>query len=183
MKKLIYKYLLFMKNKDIRSKPLISNMAHKSFYDLKMRTGDGKEFNFSSLKGKKVLLVNTASECGYTPQYTELQQLHENKGDKLVILGFPANNFGGQEPGTDAEIGAFCQKNYGVTFQIMEKTDVVGANQNDVYKWLTHKDQNGWNEEKPSWNFCKYLVDENGELVKFFSAAVSPLSEEVLKAV
>jgi glutathione peroxidase len=146
-----------------------------------MRSIEGKEISFDRFKGKKVLLINTASECGYTPQYTELQSLHEKHGDKLVLLGFPANNFGGQEPGENAEIGAFCQKNFGVTFQLMEKSDVIGENTNPVYRWLTDKNLNGWNEEKPSWNFCKYLVDEKGELVKFFSAAVSPLSDEIVK--
>lgn len=155
-------------------------MGTKSFYDLSMRSLEGKEINFSIYKGKKVLLVNTASECGFTPQYTELQHLHETKGEKITVLGFPANNFGGQEPGSNEEIGAFCQKNFGVTFQLFERSDVVGKNINPVYQWLKDKDQNGWNEEKPNWNFCKYLVNEKGELTKFYSAAVSPLSTEIL---
>jgi glutathione peroxidase len=180
MKKLIYKYLLFSRKKKIKSNKNFT-MSKTSFYDLHMRSIDGKEIKFLDFLGKKVLLVNTASECGFTPQYTELQELHQNKKDKVVILGFPANNFGGQEPGENSEIGAFCQKNYGVTFQLFEKSDVVGKDQNPVYQWLTDKNKNGWNDEQPSWNFCKYLVDEKGELIRFYNAAVSPLSEEMLK--
>jgi glutathione peroxidase len=101
-------------------------------------------------------------------------------GDKITVLGFPSNDFGGQEPGSNAEIGAFCQKNFSVTFQLFEKSDVVGSAQNKVYEWLTDKDQNGWNTEAPTWNFCKYLISENGELLKVYSPAVSPISEEIL---
>ncbi|MCW3103907.1 MAG: glutathione peroxidase [Bacteroidetes bacterium] len=182
MKKLKYLLLKLFSPKGVISKPSDSKapMNSKSFYDFKMRAIDGKEIDFSTYKGKKVLIVNTASECGYTPQYDELQQLHETHGSKLTILGFPANNFGGQEPGSNADIGAFCRKNFGVTFQLFEKSDVVGTNQNPLYQWLTSKEQNGWNDEKPSWNFCKYLVNEKGELVKFYSAAVSPMSDEVV---
>jgi glutathione peroxidase len=183
MKKLKYKFLKLFSPKGITSKPegtMESNS--KSFYDFKFNSLDGKEIDFNKYKGKKVLIVNTASECGFTPQYEELQHLHETQEDKVVILGFPANNFGGQEPASNGEIGAFCQKNFGVTFQLFEKSDVIGKNQNPVYHWLSHKEQNGWNDEKPSWNFCKYLISENGELLRFYSAAVSPLSDEVLKA-
>ena len=150
-------------------------MGTKSFYDFQLKAIDGKEIDFSVYKGKKILVVNTASECGYTPQYTELQELHKKHGDQITVLGFPANNFGGQEPGSNTEIGAFCQKNFGVTFQLFEKSDVVGENQNPLYKWLTSKEQNGWNEEQPNWNFCKYLISENGELLKFYSSAVNPM--------
>lgn len=155
-------------------------MSTTSFYDLKMRSIEGKEIDFSIFKGKKVLIANTASECGYTPQYTELQGLHEQYGNKVTVLGFPANNFGGQEPGSNEDIGAFCQKNFGVTFQLFEKSEVVGNEMNPVYKWLTTKELNGWNEEKPTWNFCKYLISEKGELLKFYSAGVSPVSDEVI---
>ncbi|MGZ4054781.1 MAG: glutathione peroxidase [Bacteroidia bacterium] len=157
------------------------NPNAKSFYDFKLKSIDGKEIDFSVYKGKKVLIVNTASECGYTPQYDELQHLHETHSDKLIILGFPANNFGGQEPGSNDEIGSFCRKNFGVTFQLFQKSEVIGNDQNPLYKWLTDKDQNGWNTEAPTWNFCKYLVSENGELLKFYSAAISPMSEEIVE--
>jgi glutathione peroxidase len=130
-----------------------------------------------------VLLVNVASKCGFTPQYAELQQLHEQYGDKLVILGFPANNFKGQEPGSNEEIAEFCQKNYGVKFQMFEKISVVGEDQHPLYQWLSKKELNGWNDEAPKWNFTKYLVNEKGELVKVFESKVKPTSEEVVAAI
>ena len=169
--------------KGIESKPqtISSSMTKKSFYDFTMRSIEGKEINFSEYKGKKVLIVNTASECGYTPQFSELEELHQKHKDKLVLLGFPANNFGAQEPGSNDEIRQFCQRNFGVTFQLFQKSDVVGANQNPLFQWLTHKEQNGWNDTAPTWNFCKYLISEKGELLKFYSAAVGPLSDEIVK--
>ncbi|MFM2286667.1 MAG: hypothetical protein RLZZ543_2164 [Bacteroidota bacterium] len=156
--------------------------ATTGFYDFKMKSIDGADIDFSSFKGKKVLIVNTASECGYTPQYAGLQELHEKFGDKVRIVGFPANNFGGQEPGTNSDIKGFCSKNYGVTFQMMEKISVKGADMAPLYKWLSSKDQNGWNNDAPNWNFCKYLIDENGKLLKFYTSAVKPMSEEITGA-
>ena len=153
-------------------------MSSRSFYDFKLKSIEGKEIDFSIYKGKKVLIVNTASECGYTPQYNELEYLHETHGDKITILGFPANNFGGQEPGTNSDIGAFCRKNFGVTFQLFEKIDVK---ENELYKWLSDEKQNGWNNEAPTWNFCKYLINEKGELIRYYSSAVSPMSDEIVK--
>ncbi len=169
----------------IKSKPLDqkANMATKTLYDFKMKSIDGELIDFSKYKGKKVLIVNTASECGYTPQYKELEELNKKYGDKVVILGFPANNFGGQEPGSNKEISSFCQKNYGVTFQLFEKVDVVGDNACDLYKWLSTKNLNGWNSQEPKWNFNKYLIDENGQLVKYFASSVKPMSEEILAAI
>lgn len=152
----------------------------KNFYDFKLKSIEGKEIDFSIYKGKKVLIVNTASECGYTPQYTALEELHQKHQDKVTILGFPANNFGGQEPGENAEIATFCQRNFGVTFQLFQKSDVVGENQNPLYKWLTTKELNGWNKIAPSWNFCKYLVGENGELLKVYTPSIDPMSEELI---
>ena len=183
MKNLKYLFLKWFSPKGIVTRPKNVNMPAnaKSFYEFKLRSIEGKEIDFSIYKGKKVLIVNTASECGYTPQYDELETLHEIKGDKITIIGFPANNFGGQEPGTNEEIGAFCRKNFGVTFQLFEKSDVVGENQNMLYQWLTDKNKNGWNTEQPNWNFCKYLINEKGELIKFYSAAVSPMSDHILK--
>lgn len=153
------------------------------FYTFKMKAIDGTEIDFNQFKGKKVLLVNTASKCGYTPQYKELEELHEKMGDRLVILGFPANNFGGQEPGSNSEIASFCEKNYGVTFQLFEKISVKGNDQHPLYQFLSTKSLNGWNDESPSWNFCKYLVDETGQLIKFYKSGVNPMSEEILSAV
>ena len=154
-----------------------------SIYDFKLTTIDGSEIDFKQYKGKKLLIVNTASECGYTPQYEGLQKLHEVHGDKVVILGFPANNFGGQEPGSDLEIASFCKANYGVTFQMFSKVSVKGSDMAPLYQWLTDKSKNGWNTEAPNWNFCKYLINENGELVKFYASAIKPMSEELLKDV
>ncbi|MCX2742161.1 glutathione peroxidase [Pontibacter sp. M82] len=150
------------------------------FYTFKMESLDGQEIDFSKYKGKKVLLVNTASECGYTPQYEGLQKLHETHGNEVVILGFPANNFGGQEPGSNEEIATFCQKNYGVTFQMFDKISVKGEDQHPLYTWLS---QNAPNNEEPGWNFCKYLVDENGKVMAFYPSKVKPMDEELLTAI
>lgn len=151
-----------------------------SFYELKTVSLQGEEIDFADFKGKKVLIVNTASECGFTPQYEGLEELHQKYKDKLVIIGFPANNFMKQEPGTNEEIAAFCQSNYGVSFIMSEKISVKGSDMHPVYKWLTEKEQNGWNSKSPKWNFYKYLVDENGELISVFASKVKPLSEEIV---
>jgi len=144
-----------------------------------MNSLDGQEINFLQFKGKKILIVNVASECGYTPQYKNLQALHEKYGNKLVVIGFPANNFGKQEPGNSQEIKSFCTKNYGVTFQMMEKISVKGSDMHPLYKFLSTKEENGTCDQAPGWNFCKYLIDENGNVVKFFNSKVDPLSEEI----
>lgn len=149
------------------------------FYLLQANAAHGKPFTFESLRGKYVLLVNTASNCGYTGQYAELQQLYSMHKDKLEILGFPANDFAGQEPGSDEAIGQFCQVNFGVTFPLMRKASVKGAGMQPVYQWLTNPAQNGWNSQAPSWNFCKYLVTPDGRLEGFYNPAVSPLGEEI----
>lgn len=154
-----------------------------SFYSLSAALNNGKDFSFAALKGKKVLLVNTASNCGYTHQYAELQNLYEQAHGKLVIIGFPANDFKEQEKGSDEEIGRFCQVNYGVQFPLSKKAVVVKApGQHPVYQWLTHPQQNGWNNKPPSWNFAKYLINENGVLTHYFEPAVSPVGEEMQKA-
>lgn len=152
----------------------------KTLYDFEAKTIDGKEFDFSSLKGKKVLVVNTASKCGYTPQYEQLQKLYDQSGGgDFEIIGFPANNFMGQEPGSNDEIAGFCQKNYGVTFTMMEKVSVKGKDQHPLYTWLTEKDQNGVEDAKVKWNFQKFLIDENGSYVKSLASGTSPLDKEV----
>jgi glutathione peroxidase-family protein len=152
------------------------------FYSFKMKALDGTIIDFSKYRGKKVLIVNVASKCGNTPQYEDLQKLHLQYGDKLVVLGFPCNQFGAQEPGTNAEIGEFCKKNYGVTFQLFEKIDIMGENQHPLYQWLNTISQNGWNDKKiPSWNFCKYLINEKGEFIDFYASTVNPLSEQLIK--
>jgi len=159
-------------------------IAPVSFYSLSDTAIDGNKFNFSALKGKKVLLVNTASDCGYTGQYEELQKLSDKFKGKLVVIGFPANDFKEQEKGTDEEIAKFCKLNYGIDFLLMKKSTVVkGASQNSVFKWLTEPAQNGWNEQQPVWNFSKYLVDENGRLINYFSPSIPPLDKELTNAI
>jgi glutathione peroxidase len=154
-----------------------------SFHDLSVMLNKGTELKFDQLKGRKVLLVNTASNCGYTGQYAELQQLHDKTKGKLVIVGFPANDFQEQEKGGDEEIAQFCQVNFGVDFPLSQKSKVIaGDGQHPVYQWLTEADRNGWNVHQPDWNFSKYLVDENGLLSHYFGPAVSPLGDEMSKA-
>ncbi len=149
-------------------------LSAASIYDFKIRSIDGELIDFGRYKGKNLLIVNVASKCGYTPQYADLEKLHENYSDKVVVLGFPANNFGNQEPGTNAEIAEFCQKNYGVKFQMFEKISVKGDDQHPLYKWL--KEKTG---QEPTWNFCKYLVKPDGT-VKFFPSKVKPLDAQIL---
>lgn len=152
-----------------------------SFYDFRVKTLEGDDFDFSSLKGKKVMIVNTASFCGNTPQYKDLEALYEKYKDEMIIIGFPANNFGGQEPGTPSEIRQFCTKNYGVTFPLMEKISVKGDNMHPVYKWLTSKEENGVMDSKVTWNFQKYLIDENGKLVDILNPKDKPDSDKTQK--
>jgi glutathione peroxidase len=157
------------------------NFATKtSIYDFTMKTLDGQDLSLSKFKGKKILIVNVASECGYTPQYKPLQELHEKYGNKVVVIGFPANNFGAQEPGSSTEIKEFCTKNYGVTFQMMEKISVKGDDMHPLYHWLSTKEENGTCSDAPKWNFCKYLIDENGNVLKYFGSKVDPLSPEII---
>ena len=158
-------------------------MPSSNFYDLKAVTIDGQEISFEQFKGKKVLIVNVASKCGYTYQYEGLQKLHELYGEKVAVLGFPANDFLFQERGSNEEIAEFCESNYGVTFQMFEKITTKGKKQSPVYHWLSNKKLNGWNDQKPSWNFCKYIIDEDGKLVAFFDSKVKPLSEEIVSLI
>ena len=152
------------------------------FYSLSCKTIDGKDFSFSSLKGKKVMIVNTASECGLTPQYEQLEELYKKYKDQgFVIIGFPANNFMAQEPGTNDEIATFCKKNYGVSFQMMSKISVKGDDMDAIYKYLTTKSQNGFEDSSVKWNFQKYLIDENGKLVKVVEPRTLPNDPEIIK--
>ncbi len=148
-----------------------------SIYEFKLNSIDGELIDFSKYKGKTLLIVNVASQCGYTPQYADLEKLHEQFGDKVTILGFPANNFGSQEPGSNKDIASFCQKNYGVKFQMFEKISVKGEDQHALYKWL--KEKTG---SEPSWNFCKYLVKPDGT-VKFYASKVNPLDKEIINEI
>jgi glutathione peroxidase len=155
-----------------------------SFYSLKATLNNGQPLDFTSLKGKKILLVNTASDCGYTDQYKDLEELYEKNKDKLVVIGFPANDFKEQEKGTDEEIAQFCKLNYGISFPLVKKSTVIKTGeQNDVFRWLTDPSQNGWNDQPPSWNFSKYLVNEEGILINYFGPSISPVSGEVMTAI
>lgn len=153
--------------------------ALANFYDLKATSIDGEEISFNDFKGKKVLIVNVASKCGYTYQYAEMQKLQDLYGEKVVVLGFPSNDFLFQEPGSNEKIAEFCESVYGVTFQMFKKIATKGKNQSPVYEWLSKPELNGWNNQSPSWNFCKYLINEEGNLVGFFDARVKPLSDEI----
>jgi glutathione peroxidase len=179
---IIYTLLTALGCKQVKTRPEEVKQSHtdKSLYDIKVKTIDGTETTLASYKGKKLLIVNVASECGYTPQYKGLEELYEKYKDKLVVLGFPANNFGSQEPGSNTEIEKFCRDKYSVSFPMFEKISVKGDDMHELYKWLTAKELNGWNDKAPGWNFCKYLVDENGKLLKFYSSAVEPMSDEIV---
>ena len=155
-------------------------VSDKSFYTLSAKDINGKIINFSKFKGKKLLIVNVASKCGYTSQYKDLQELHRKYNDKITILAFPSNNFGFQEPGSNDQIEEFCDSNFGIEFQLFEKSDVRGKNSNDVYKWLSSIESNGWNDKSPRWNFFKYLIDENGNLSSIYSSNVNPLDKEIV---
>lgn len=186
--KFIYPAWMFVNKLFSRRVRFLENKANihpaESFYNLSTQLNNGTELRFDSLKGKKVLLVNTASNCGYTNQYDDLQKLFEQQRGNLMVIGFPANDFKEQEKGNDEEIAQFCKINFGVTFPLAKKDTVKkGNHQQKVFRWLTDKTKNGWNSKQPSWNFSKYLVDEQGVLTHYFDAAISPLGEEVSNAI
>lgn len=159
----------------------ITVMAQQTLHDFKVQTLTGEEFDFATLKGKKVMIVNTASKCGHTPQYGDLEDLYKQYKDKnFVIIGFPANNFGNQEPGTNEEIAEFCQMNCGVTFPMMEKISVKGDDQHPLYSWLTEKSKNGKMDSEVKWNFQKYLINEKGELVEVLPTKEKPFSDKIV---
>ena len=146
-----------------------------SIYDFKMKSLEGKEIDFSKFKGKNLVIVNTASNCGYTPQLKDLEKLHEQYGSKVAVLGFPANNFLWQEPGSNEEIATFCERNYGVKFQMFEKLSVKGNDKSPLYKWLEAK-----SGKSPSWNFCKYVIDKTGKVVGFYPSKVNPMDSQII---
>ena len=150
----------------------------KSIYDFKIKSLGGDEIDFSSYNGKFILIVNTASKCGFTPQYADLEKLHEQYGKKVKVLGFPANNFLWQEPGSNEQIAEFCTKNFGVTFQMFEKISVKGKDKHPLYEWLEAK-----TGKLPSWNFCKYLVDPKGEVIGFYPSKINPLDKEIIEKI
>jgi len=176
--------------------PLVMKMSKKNhlnniknekptsdFFKLKITMNDGSILPLDSFKGKKIMIVNTASDCGFTGQYDQLEKLYQKYKDRLIIIGFPTNEFGNQEKGNDASIASFCKINYGVSFPLAIKGEVLKSDtQQDVYKWLTDKSINGWNDQVPTWNFCKYLINEEGVLVDFFNSSIDPLGSEVEEA-
>ena len=157
------------------------SQAVKTIYDYKVEALNGGEINFADYKGKKILIVNTASECGFTPQYADLEKLSKDYADKLVVVGFPANNFGGQEPGSNEQIGAFCEKNFGVTFPMAAKVSVKGDDTAPIFKFLTEKELNGVKNTTILWNFTKFLIDENGKLIDSYISTTKPGSDAITK--
>lgn len=149
-----------------------------SFFQFTVNSLDGQPVALEQYRGKKIIVLNVASECGYTPQYADWEKFYKEHSDKFVVLGFPCNDFGGQEPGSEKEIATFCQKNYGVTFPMFEKVHVKGPEKAPLFQWLTDAAQNGWNTQEPTWNFCKYVINEKGELTQFFASGVKPESPE-----
>jgi glutathione peroxidase len=179
--KSIYPAIMLMSK---ASRKVIDNKQHavsiEPFYKLQAETNTGKTLQFESLKGKNILVVNTASNCGFTAQYDGLQKLYEQNQADLVILGFPSNDFKNQEEGTDADIAQFCKVNYGVTFPIMKKSHVVkGSKQNPIFDWLSNANKNGWCEQAPTWNFSKYLINKQGQLVRFYDSKTEPCNIEL----
>ena len=163
----------FLNKKSMTTKPSIYNISIKSI--------TGESIDLESFKGKKILFVNTASECGFTGQYADLEKLSKKYANKLVVIGVPCNQFGGQEPGTQSEIKTFCEVNYGVTFLLTEKVDVKGDNQHPLYAWLTNKEKNGVKSSSVKWNFQKYLIDENGSYIDFYYSITKPMSSKITK--
>lgn len=186
--KFIYPFIIKVsKRKNMNTKILknINNLKpNTSIYDISVELNNGKIENLSAYKNKKILIVNTASNCGYTNQYEGLEKLFESNKDTLQLIGFPSNNFKEQEKGSDEEIAEFCKINYGVTFPLAKKSVVIkNSDQNKIFEWLSNKEKNGWLGEAPSWNFCKYLINEEGVLTHFFEAAIEPLGEEITAAI
>lgn len=178
-KQAVYRFTMFFG----RKKQIMESgfkEAITSIYNITVKDIDGSETDLSRYKGKKMLIVNVASDCGWTPQYEDLQSLFEKYKGKLIVLGFPCNDFGGQETGSEKEIKFFCTENYHVTFPLFSKVVITGEDQNAIYKWLTDESQNGWNNKAPEWNFWKYLVDENGNLMQYYSQHVNPFDEEII---
>ena len=169
--------VLFSKS-SISAEPGVKSLS--SFYDIKLSNIDDEQIQLDQFKGKKVIIVNVASRCGYTSQYKKLQELYEKHSNKLEIIAVPCNDFGYQEPGSANQIKDFCELNYGVTFSIASKQKIKSSPQSYLYNWLSDPKLNGWNDQLPSWNFCKYVISEKGELMHFFRSSVDPLSKEFI---
>ncbi len=186
--KRLYKVIM-LKGKILPSKNdvqqnTLSTAPNASFYDIEVFANNGMQLNLANYKGKKIIIVNTASNCGFTAQYEELESIYTEYKNKIVVLAFPANDFRNQESGSDASIAQFCSLNFGISFPIMKKNSVIkGDNQQAIYKWLTHKTLNGWCNQPPTWNFCKYIINEHGQLTHFFSNNVAPSSKIFINAI
>ncbi|MBC7651845.1 MAG: glutathione peroxidase [Deinococcales bacterium] len=181
-KVLMLKGRLFPSKKDVQ-KNVLQVLPNTSFYNLETLTISGEKINLSAYKGKKIIVVNTASNCGFTAQYDELENLYTQYKNKLIILAFPANDFMNQESGSNESIAQFCRHNFGISFPIMQKSSVIkGAKQNPVYNWLSAVAGNGWCSQEPGWNFCKYIINEQGSLTHYFSQNISPLSKTFIQA-
>lgn len=181
MHKFIVTLMMFLSVVTFGQNKKINNTKMNTIYQFKVKDISGKEFDLASLEGKKVMIVNTASECGLTPQYAQLEELYETFKDKnFVIIGFPANNFGAQEPGSNEQIATFCQRNYGVSFPMMEKISVTGDDTHPLYLFLTKKDKNGLQDNEVKWNFQKYLINEKGNLVKVIQPQTLPIDDEIV---
>jgi glutathione peroxidase len=178
IRQMLYKLLLRFGRKkamtNTQVKPLVP------IYDIPMLDIKGNTTTLRAYQGKRILIVNVASECGYTPQYAQLQELHELHSDKIVVLGFPCNQFGSQERGTEEQIVAFCSRAYGIAFPMFSKIEVKGPGQHPLYRWLTDSSMNGWNTQSSEWNFCKYVIGEDGSLLHFLSSSVSPFDQRIL---
>ena len=178
MMKNILLYTLFTLNIVFTKGDIVSS----DFYSINFKNILGEEKSFKEFSGKKILIVNVASYCGYTRQYKDLQKLQDSYGDKLQVIAFPCNDFGSQEPGNNSQIAQFCESNYSIKFPLMSKINIRKKPIHPVYKWLTNSDLNGWNDSKPKWNFYKYLIDEEGNLIKSFGSNTSPLSSEIIQS-
>ena len=178
MMKNILLYTLFTLNIVFTKGDIVSS----DFYSINFKNILGEEKSFKEFSGKKILIVNVASYCGYTRQYKDLQKLQDSYGDQLQVIAFPCNDFGSQEPGNNSQIAQFCESNYSIKFPVMSKINIRKKPIHPVYKWLTNSDLNGWNDSKPKWNFYKYLIDEEGNLIKSFGSNTSPLSSEIIQS-
>ena len=178
MMKNILLYIFFTLNIVFTKGDIVSS----NFYSINFKNILGEEKSFKEFSGKKILIVNVASYCGYTRQYKDLQKLQDSYGDKLQVIAFPCNDFGSQEPGNNSQIAQFCESNYSIKFPVMSKINIRKTPIHPVYKWLTNSDLNGWNNSKPKWNFYKYLIDEDGNLIKSFGSNTSPLSSEIIQS-
>lgn len=186
--KIVYPFLIHLTRLMKKNTRVAENrggvLPVESIYELSVQLNNGAVLSLGSLRGKKILLVNTASDCGYTAQYADLQKLYQHAREDLAIIGFPANDFKEQEKGSDEEIAQFCSRNYGVSFPLAKKTTVIrNEDQHPVFQWLTNKELNGWNNQQPVWNFSKYLINEEGVLTHYFDPSVLPVSEEMLRAI